>query len=356
MKHALWIWREEAAEKNSTARFRKAFFLTEISCTAVLTVSAHHYFKLWVNGTPVGGLVSPASSVFQKHKLLLHYDVAHLLRKGENVLAFTVLYLGGNGQNRTRGCAGLLFELGAELPGGERITISSGKDCRCSGVTEYVPGLPMREPRDLTGSTRVDRSRIEPGWEKPGFQDAGWENAAISPAQFLAGELVDQEIPEGGQCGLEPCLSQPGRGLLALRRRRGADRLRTGALSGKGRIPSAATVWGAAGGRAENLGNPRGKPAACCHAGGTQRGQQRNGNLSGRIRRPGRRGGILRHGSRRDAGAVFLWRNRSHTAGRVPYLVSREVAPRRKARFHEKSALIPKNWNEGGFAIFIRRG
>ena len=145
----------------------------------------------------MGGLVSPASSVFQKHKLLLHYDVAHLLRKGENVLAFTVLYLGGNGQNRTRGCAGLLFELGAELPGGERITISSGKDCRCSGVTEYVPGLPMREPRDLTGSTRVDRSRIEPGWEKPGFQDAGWENAAISPAQFLAGELVDQEIPEG---------------------------------------------------------------------------------------------------------------------------------------------------------------
>lgn len=197
MKHALWIWREEAAEKNSTARFRKAFSLTEIPCTAVLTVSAHHYFKLWVNGTPVGGLVSPASSVFQKHKLLLHYDVAHLLRKGENVLAFTVLYLGGNGQNRTRGCAGLLFELGAELPGGERITISSGKDCRCSGVTEYVPGLPMREPRDLTGSTRVDRSRIEPGWEKPGFQDAGWENAAISPAQFLAGELVDQEIPEG---------------------------------------------------------------------------------------------------------------------------------------------------------------
>ena len=109
MKHALWIWRKEAAEKNSTARFRKAFSLPEIPRAAVLTVSAHHYFKLRVNGTPVGGLVSPASSVFQKHKLLLHYDVTHLLRKGENVLAFTVLYLGGNGQNRTRGCAGLLL-------------------------------------------------------------------------------------------------------------------------------------------------------------------------------------------------------------------------------------------------------
>lgn len=197
MKHALWIWRKEAAEKNSTARFRKAFSLPEIPRAAVLTVSAHHYFKLRVNGTPVGGLVSPASSVFQKHKLLLHYDVTHLLRKGENVLAFTVLYLGGNGQNRTRGCAGLLFELEAELTGGERLCISSGKDCRCSGVTEYLPGLPMREPRDLTGSTRVDRTRIEPGWDKPGFHDAGWEYAAVSPAQFLAGELVDQEIPEG---------------------------------------------------------------------------------------------------------------------------------------------------------------
>ena len=197
MKSAKWIWRETAAEKNSTARFRKTFFLMEAPLSATLTISAHHYMKLWINGIRTGGLVSPASSIFQKHKLSLRYDVTELLQKGENVLAATVLYLSGNGQNRTRGCAGLFYQLEARLPGGEEIHIVSGEDCRCSGITEYIPGLPAREPRDLTGSTRTDRSRLEPGWDLPGFDDSSWEKAVISPAQYLAGELTEQEIPEG---------------------------------------------------------------------------------------------------------------------------------------------------------------
>ncbi len=197
MKPAKWIWREAAAEKNSTARFRKTFFLREAPVSASLTISAHHYLKLWINGTRVGGLVSPASSIFQKHKLTLHYDITTLLQEGENVLAATVLFLGGNGQNRTRGYAGLFYQLEAQLPNGEEIQVVSGEDCRCSGITEYIPGLPMREPRDLTGSTRTDLSRVEPDWKLSGFDDNGWEKAVISPAQYLVGKLLEQEIPEG---------------------------------------------------------------------------------------------------------------------------------------------------------------
>ena len=196
MSKALWIWRKEATEQNETARFRKAFWLTENPRTAKITVSAHHYFKLWVNGTLVSGLVSPATSVFQKHKLTLTYDIGHLLHEDENVLAFTVLWLGGGAQNRTRGCAGLYFEMEAELSDGW-MKVCSDENCRCSGVTEYVPHLPMRERRILTGSTRIDLSRIEKDWDKPGFDDSGWEKAVISPAQYLAGKLIPQEIPEG---------------------------------------------------------------------------------------------------------------------------------------------------------------
>lgn len=193
---AYWIWREEAAEQNETARFRKSFRLTEKPEKASVTVSAHHYFKMWVNGTQVGGLVSPAASVFQKHKLTLTYEIGHLLQEGENVLAFTVLWLDGGAQNRTRGCAGLYFEMQAEL-GGCTVSVCSDESCRCSGVTEYIPHLPMRERRELTGSTRVDLSRIEKDWNRPGFDDSGWEKAVISPAEYLAGKLIPQEIPEG---------------------------------------------------------------------------------------------------------------------------------------------------------------
>jgi len=55
----------------------------------------------------------------------------------------------------------------------------------------------MREMRDLTGSTRIDLSREETGWELPGFCDAVWDKSIISPAEFLIKKLREQEIPEG---------------------------------------------------------------------------------------------------------------------------------------------------------------
>ncbi len=197
MEQAKWIWGQKFATKNSTARFRKAFVLNEAPMSALLSVSAHHNFKMLVNGVPVGGLVSPAPSIFQKRKLFVRHEIGNLLRPGANALAFTVLYLGGDGQNRTGGCAGLIFELKMTMPGGERIIVSSGEDCRTSDISEYVPDLPMRERRGLTGSTLVDLSRIEPDWALPGFDDSAWDHAVISPAQYLVPQLDLQGIPEG---------------------------------------------------------------------------------------------------------------------------------------------------------------
>lgn len=197
VNYARWIWVKDHYGKNITARFRKAFYLSERPVFCTLTVSAHHYFKLKVNGVEVGGLVSPASSVFESTKWVVRYDINDLLQAGENVLAFTVLYLGGKGQNRTKGSPGLLFELEGRMADGSVFFIYSDEECRCSKVTRYIPGLPMREMRDLTGSTRVDLSREEIGWELPGFCDSAWDKSIISPAEFLVKELRLQEIPEG---------------------------------------------------------------------------------------------------------------------------------------------------------------
>lgn len=192
-----WIWKESLTGKNITCCFRSSFVLPHILKSCSITVSAHHFFKLYVNGALVSGLVTPAPSVFQKRKWTVSYEIAPLLRQGENVLAFTVLYLGGNGQNRTKGCPGLIFEAKGILPGGTVLTIVSKPGCRCSSETKYIPGLPMREPRGLTGSTRIDNSREDIGWMLPGFDDSHWEKAVLSPATFLVPELTPQEIPEG---------------------------------------------------------------------------------------------------------------------------------------------------------------
>mgnify|MGYP000853780508 CR=1 FL=1 len=195
--YADWIWHPFLAGKNISCRFRSAFILPDVPRTCSVTVSAHHFYKLSINGNLVSGLVTPAPSVFQKRKWTVSYEVAPFLRSGENVLAFTVLYLGEDGQNRTRGCPGLIFEARAVLPDSTVLIIASKSGCRCSSETEYVPGLPMREPRGLTGSTRTDCSRGDKDWMLPGFDDSGWEKAVLSPARFLVPALTPQEIPEG---------------------------------------------------------------------------------------------------------------------------------------------------------------
>ena len=84
-------------------------FQKPIYCT--LIVSAHHHFKLKVNGTKVGGLISPAPSIFQETKLVLRYDISELLQPGENVSFFYCSLLGEKGQNHTKGTPGLILEL-----------------------------------------------------------------------------------------------------------------------------------------------------------------------------------------------------------------------------------------------------
>ena len=195
-QHARWIWREDGAVPNSVSRFRAVFSLDAPPVSCEIAVSAHHFYRLWVNGSQVGGLCSPAPSNFQARKLYLTYEIGSLLKPGENVLAFEVLYLGGGGQNRTKGCPCLIFEAEGQTETGS-FCVASGAGCRSSGVSAYLPGLPLRERRGMTGSTCYDRSREEEGWKLPGFDDSSWDCTVLSAANLLAPELSPQEIPEG---------------------------------------------------------------------------------------------------------------------------------------------------------------
>lgn len=195
-QHARWIWREDGAVPNSVTRFRTSFSLDAAPVSCTISVSAHHFYQFWVNGTLVSGLCSPAPSNFQSRKLFLSYEIGHLLKAGENVLAFSVLFLGGNGQNRTCGCPCLIFEADGKTEAGS-FCVASGTGCRSSNISAYLPGLPLREWRGMTGSTCYDESREEVGWRLPGFDDSQWGPAVLSAANLLVPEITPQEIPEG---------------------------------------------------------------------------------------------------------------------------------------------------------------
>lgn len=191
-----WIWRDQFAGENITCNFRTCF-VAENGASAHLAVSAQHFFRAYVNGHEVSGLSSPAPSVFEKRMRYLDYDITPFLQKGENVLAFTVLYLGGEGQNRTRGIPCLIFDCTLSEADGNAQHIVSDSSCRCSEQTGYTQSLPLREARRLTGSTRFDPSMEEKGWKLPGFSDLHWKEAVLSPANLLQPLLMRQEIPEG---------------------------------------------------------------------------------------------------------------------------------------------------------------
>lgn len=195
-EHARWIWREGGAQQNSVTNFRTTFTLPAYPDSCKISVSAHHFYRFWINGHEVGGLSSPAPSNFQKRKLFLTYDLLPYLCAGENVLAFSVLFLGGDGQNRTCGCPCLIFEVTGAC-GTNTFCISSGTSCKCSINTAYCLGMPLRERRGMTGSTRLNLSREPEGWKMPGFDDSDWESCILSEANFLVPKLSPQQIPEG---------------------------------------------------------------------------------------------------------------------------------------------------------------
>lgn len=194
---AKWIWKDCLAGTNITCNFRRTFFLDQDVEEASLQISAHNHVKVYINGHRVSGICSPAASGFPNTKWYLTYDIAPYLVQGENVIAATVLFIGGDGQNHVTGCPALWFTAHCRMQDGTERRIPSDEHCRVSADTGYRPHMPLREQRRLTGSTHFDPAQEPRGWKESGFDDEAWEAAVVSPAQLMGIILRKQEIPEG---------------------------------------------------------------------------------------------------------------------------------------------------------------
>lgn len=192
-----WIWKSQEVEINSFAYFRKEIEISEAISLAKVFVSAHNHFKLYINGTQIGGYVSPAPTHPTKSKYYLTYDITNLLHMGKNVICAIAHYIGGGGQNYVNGYPGFILQCEIINNNGEKTIIGTDETWSALDKTPYVDGTPFQQNRRISAIQRYDANIEAEGWLSYGFDDALGDKAVNSEINNEQWVMVPQAIPEG---------------------------------------------------------------------------------------------------------------------------------------------------------------
>ncbi|SDS02763.1 alpha-L-rhamnosidase [Paenibacillaceae bacterium GAS479] len=196
--NADWIWKDDSLQSNQFAYFRKEYVLEQPATTAYLSISAHHYFQLFINGTRVGGYVSPAPSDPLDGKLYVTYDITSFLAPdGNNCLAVMALYLGDKGQNTVDGFPGLIVQGDITLQDGSKQRWTSGTDWQHLSSGAHRSGTAFQQSRRISPIEEVDARVLSSSWTKFGFKEQKSFPVTLSSAADAGWRLTPQRIPEG---------------------------------------------------------------------------------------------------------------------------------------------------------------
>ncbi|MCM3747026.1 glycoside hydrolase family 78 protein [Paenibacillus pasadenensis] len=195
---AEWIWDGGSLSRNQFVYFRKEYLLEQQAESAYVSISAHHYFQLYVNGERAGGYVSPAPSDPAKGKLYVTYDIAPLLKPdGRNCLAVIALYTGDGGQNNVDGLPGLIVQAELQLQDGSRRRWATGTDWQHLSSGAHQSGAAFQQNRKITPIESVDARLLPSSWMEYNFHHKGLKPASLSLAPDTSWQLTPQLIPEG---------------------------------------------------------------------------------------------------------------------------------------------------------------
>ena len=193
---AKWIWAPGLAGKpNTYVLFRRGFAWSGRAGAQVrLHATAGHFFRIYLNGKLVGR--GPDRCYFRE-KIFHTYDVGPLLRRGRNVIAVHVHFLGervnGLMERHAEGPAGCLVQLDVNgkpqvwTDARWRTAVDPAYACDTEAPTIH------REWREEYHAARALR-----GWERPGFDDRAWSEAeCVAPAEGGPWKrLVAKDTPE----------------------------------------------------------------------------------------------------------------------------------------------------------------
>ena len=174
-----WIWdAAKCGKADSYKAFRKTFDLAEIPGAAAVQIAADSTFVLYVNGhrVPCGQF-----SDYPLDRTFSTVDIQRFLKKGTNVIAVSVHYIGAKLHVYLPGVASL------------RAVVFSGREIICATDASWKcadePGFLSGSARSMTfqaGFIFEYDARKENNWKECDFDDSSWENAGV---------YTDEEAP-----------------------------------------------------------------------------------------------------------------------------------------------------------------
>ncbi|MDR1380282.1 MAG: family 78 glycoside hydrolase catalytic domain, partial [Tannerella sp.] len=193
-----WI-KHPAATPEKHVWFRRKVQLDSRASTAFAYVATSGYHELYVNGRRVDERVlAPAIARIDRRILYVTYDIAPLLRQGENVVALWY----GPGWTRNNFFApvtgqAVLLQLNGELKNGEAFAVHSDAAWKCA--ESYSRNSGDFRFTDM-GGEEVDGRRYSADWNTVGFDDSRWDNA-----------VATAPVTDGGEVTLSAQMTDPSR-------------------------------------------------------------------------------------------------------------------------------------------------
>jgi len=163
-------------DENSTL-LRREFSISGPARRAVVYVCGLGFYCLYVNGRRLGrNVLTPSKTEYRKQVLYDAYDVTGFLQEGKNALG---LMLGNGWYNPLKevwdwrmqwhGSKKAILQLHAELAdGSEKIIVTDGA---------WKTSVGPVQTHCLYNGESYDARLEQPGWDRPGFNDASWKPA-----------------------------------------------------------------------------------------------------------------------------------------------------------------------------------
>ncbi len=184
----MYIWTDPTgAGRNIYALFRKSFVLDDVPDEAPLCIFGDTRYGLSVNGVRLGH--GPARFYVSRPEYD-EYDIAPLLKTGENVVAVTVNSYGVGSFHSEKSTGGLIAwgqagpDVKLDTDQGWKGIVSPG---HLTGTPSMSFALNPAEVCDLQATPR--------GWDAPGFDDSEWPDAVPLADQAHWGQLQPRSIP-----------------------------------------------------------------------------------------------------------------------------------------------------------------
>ncbi|MDR1455077.1 MAG: glycoside hydrolase family 78 protein [Tannerella sp.] len=186
---AEWM-KHPSAKRTQHIWFRKNMHLDNEPQALFAHVASLGHHEIYVNGEKVDdSVLAPALTDFQKRLFYVTYDISRLLKKGDNTVA--VWFAPGWA---SYDCFQLTPLLRVKVDGrdaaGQTVTLGSDATWRCaaSSSEDVLETFTFNN----NGGEIVDARNENPDWNRPGFDDSRWENAATQDCSL---ELLAQDIP-----------------------------------------------------------------------------------------------------------------------------------------------------------------